>query len=211
LLSFCILFPALAGLIRFAKISPVFHPFIYCIWIGVFNECLSILIIKSGHSNAVNFNIYMLVESFFFLWQFKNWKFFENHKHSFSILLGVICFAWLLETVIIFKVTSFSSYFLITYSCMLSLMSINLLSRLILTERGSLLKNPVFIICIAFIIYYTFSVLSEAFWVYGLNESKDFRLNVSNISVFTNLLANLLYTFAIIWMPNKQRFSLPSL
>lgn len=210
-LSFCIVVPAFIGVIRFSKISPVFRPFIYCIWIGLFNELLSLTIIKSGYSNAVNLNIYLLIEALFFTWQFKNWKLLEKNKWLFLFTIGIICLTWLLMNLVIFRITRFNSYFLITYSFILSLMAITLLSRLILIERRSLLKNPIFIICIAFIIYYTFSVLSEAFWIYGLNENKNFRINVATISVITNLIANLLYSLAIIWMPNKQRFTLPSL
>lgn len=209
LLSLCIIIPAGIGLVRFSKIGPVYHPFIYCIWIGFFNELLSVIIVKTGYSNALNGNIYMLAESLLFTWQFKNWKLFGKNKVSFPFIVIIICIAWLFESVIISGITVFNSYFLITYSFILSLMSIHLLSRLILAERGNLLKNPVFLICIAFIIYYTFSVLAEAFWIYGF-QSKSFTSKVRSISLLTNLIAILLYSIAIIWMPPKQRFTLPS-
>lgn len=161
------------------------------------------------YSNAVISNIYVLVESALLTWQFERWKLFEKKKFLYYGIIATFVIIWLLENLVISKITYFSSYFRIVYSFAIVMMSIITINRLIVTERKSILKNPNFIICIAFVFYYTLKIMVEAFWVYDITD-KDFTTNVYNISVITNFIANLLYTVAILWMPTKQKFTLPS-
>ena len=127
------------------------------------------------------------------------------------VIVALIISAWVLENFIFFKITRYNSYFLITYSFLVSFMSISIINRLIVTERKKLVKNPIFILCVAFVVYYTFSVLSEAFWIYGIDENYGLSIKIHSISVLTNFIAILLYSVAILWMPSKQKFTLPSL
>jgi len=209
ILGFAILIPGIIGLIRFSRISPVYYPFIICTWLGILNETVSVIIIEKGHSNAVNLNCYMLAECLLFSWQFLRWGLFK--KNFFAGLVILLVATWVAEVLCLGSIFYLSSYFLVTYSFILSLLAIAMINRLLLRERGRLLKNPVFIICIAFVIYYTFSAMAEVFWSYGLGENMQFRIHVINISIITNLIANLLYSLATLWMPAKQRFTLPFL
>ena len=209
ILGFAIIIPGIIGLIRFSRISPVYHPFIFCTWLGIFNETLSVIIIEKGHSNSINCNIYMLAECLLFSWQFLRWGLLKrNFFRGLAILLVTV---WSIEVLLFGSIFYLSSYFLVTYSFILSLLAIAMINRLLLRERGRLMKNPAFIICIAFVIYYTFSAIAEVFWSYGLGENMQFRIHVINISIVTNLIANLLYSFATLWIPTKQRFTLPYL
>ena len=117
---------------------------------------------------------------------------------------------WLAENFFISKITYFGSYFRIMYAAVLSLMSINFINSIIVRERKSILLNASFLICAGFIVYYTYKVLLEAFWLYGLNDSSSFRINVYLILTYINLLLNIIFSFAVAWIPTKQRFSLPS-
>lgn len=210
ILSLSIIIPAMIGLIRFAKINEAFYPFIFCIWLGSINEIISVIIVTAHHSNAVNGNIYLLAESLLLVWQFQRWKLFNKNSIWFIGIVASLLFLWCTENFIISGITHFDSYFRIYYSTLLTFMSISILNRLIVTERRSLMKNPVFIICVALIIYYTMSILAEVFWIYGISLNKTFQTNVYHISVITNFISIILYTLAILWMPIKQRFSLPS-
>jgi hypothetical protein len=194
---------------RFRTIHPVFRPFIYCTWLAFANEILSIIMVKTIHSNAVNSNIYVLLESFLIVWQFRKWGLFERYKIIFRCLLVVLLLAWITENFIVSSIRHFSSWFRIFYSFIIVLLSISLLNRLILREKGRLLKNPIALICLTFIVYYTYKVLVETFWVYGLNESSTFRSKVYFILNYINLFSNLIYALAILWMPTKHRFTMP--
>jgi hypothetical protein len=207
--SFSIVAAALIGGIRFTRISPAYYPFLICIWAGLLNEIISYIIIHSGHSNAPNSNIYILAEALLLTWQFKRWGIFARTKILFHGLIIFFVSVWVLENFVVYKITYFSSYFRMVYSFALALMSINHINVLIHKERKQLLRNPEFLICMAFVIYYTYKVMVEAFWIYGLNNSDDFRKNVYLILAYINLFANLIYALAILWMPTKHRFSLP--
>jgi hypothetical protein len=193
---------------KFRTIHPVFRPFIYCIWLALANEILSIIMVRTIHTNAVNSNIYVLLESLLIVWQFRKWGLFERYRIIFRLLLVLLVLAWIAENFILFSIHQFSSWFRIFYSFIIVLLSISLLNRQILGDKGVLLKNPVALICLAFIIYYTYKVLVETFWVYGLNESGIFRNKVYIILNYINLFSNLIYALAVLWMPTKHRFTM---
>lgn len=78
-------------------------------------------------------------------------------------------------------------------------------------EKKNILKNSIFLICAGFILYYTYKVFVGLFWLYGLNKSMEFTLNIVIIMIYINFITNLIYALAFLWMPTKHRFSLPSL
>ena len=197
------------GLVRFSKINQAYYPFIFSIWTGFFNELISFILLKLGHHNVINFNIYLLLESWLITWQFNLWGLFKKRSKTFPILMGVIIVAWCINSIFT-KMKTFNSHFLIGYSFMISMMSIIIFNRLIVTERKNLLRNSVFLICVAFVLFYTFNVLSEIFWMYSITENGDLASNLNKIIPISNLISYILYSFAILWMPSKQKFTLPS-
>jgi hypothetical protein len=207
--SFSIVIPAIIGWVRFKKINPTYYPFIICLWIGLINEIVSYVVSQYKISNALNSNVYVLAESLLINWQFRRWGIFERMKSLFALIMILFIGTWVVENFIISKITYFSSYFRIIYSFAISLMSISLINSLIVREKKQFLRNSMFLISIGFILYYTYKVLVEAFWIYGLNNSREFRNNVYLILAYINLIANFIYALAILWMPTKHRFSLP--
>lgn len=210
LLSLCIAIPALFGAIKVSRIDPAFYPFLFCLWLGTVNEILGIVLINFNYYNTVNTNIYLLLESFLITWQFKKWHLLGSKNLLMYLIFSALILLWITENFIIGNITVFNSYFRIGYSTAIVFMSTGMMNKLIATERKSLAKNSIFIICTAYIIFYTFSILSEVFWVYGLGENKNFMNSVYNIAVVSNFLSIILFTFSIIWIPIKQRFTLPS-
>ncbi len=209
-LSFTIIIPVVVSWWRFKKIPPVYHPFIFCLWLGLLNEVLSYVLSRVIHSNAVNSNLYVLAESLLLLWQFHRWQLFGKWPPLATITACAFIAVWLVENFITGHITAFSSWFRILYSFVIVLMSIVVLNGLLLREKRGLLTHPVFWICAAFCLYYTYNVLVETFWVYGLNRGKEFRMNVYAIKLVINVISNLIFTAAILWIPTKQRFTLPS-
>lgn len=208
--SLSILIAAVIAWWRFKKIHQVFRPFIYCIWLGVFNEIISYgFLIPVFHNTAPNGNIYVLLEALLLLWQFKNWGLFKTYPLIFRSLVVFTVLIWITEVFIISNLFTVSSYFRIVYSFIIVLLSINLLNRHIIQEKTMLLKDSIGLICLAFIIFYTYKVMLEEFFLYGLYSSKPFAIKTFFIFSFINLFCNLIYALAVLWMPTKQRFSLP--
>jgi len=209
----CSLSIGIAGLIaalRFGSIHPVYRPFIYYTWLAVANELLSTVMAKTIHSTAVNGNIYVLCEALLLVFQFRKWGLFERYRFIYYALMALLGITWLLENLVIYNISQFSSWFRIEYSFILVLLSISILNRQILGDKGPLLKNPVALICMAFIIFYTYKVLFETFWLYGLSESRIFQSRIYMILNYINLFSNLIFALAVLWMPIKHRFTTPS-
>jgi hypothetical protein len=206
--SFSIAIAAVIGLIRLKIISHVYFPFIILVWLGLCNEIISVVLINSGNSNAFNNNVYVLLESLLILWQFRNWGLFERNRPLFYFLGVLFLSVWIIVNLIVFNINRFNSYFNIVYSLTVVFMSIQMINRLVLEEKSRLKKNAIFLISTGFIAFYTYNALIEIFWVYGLNSSRDFRVQVYRVMTWINLSVNFIYALAVLWMPRKREYTL---
>lgn len=195
---------ALIGLARVRTIVQAYFPFIIVLWLAIINEIATTIIINNGYSNALNNNVYDLLESLLILLLFRNWRLFEENRYLFATLLCSFGSGWAIENFVISSIHRFNSYFNIFYSFIIVLMSINMINKMFLRDRRGLIRNACFLICIGFIFFFTYKLLIEIFWVYGLNASKDFRISVYRIMMYINLVVNLIYVLATIWIPKKQ-------
>lgn len=208
ILSLSVLIAGIIGLFRYAKIGEVYRPFIYLMWAGCLNELFSIYFALNHHNNIVNNIIYSLCESLLLLWFFKNLRIFKTRKYLLYFLASVFVVIWFTETFFSSQFgTRFTYYFDITYSFCVVLLSIRVINNLLFSETD-LLKNPTFLICIGLIIFFTYTIIQEMFWLYGLKSSKIFRQNVVSILMIVNFLCNLIYALAILWMRKRQVFTL---
>jgi len=197
------------ALARFKKMDPMFYPFILLIWIGSVNELLSVILVFFKFYTLINNNIYVLGESLTILWFFKKTGTVFSNKTIFLFLgISFIVF-WFTENLILDFYAS--SYFRIYYSFVIVILSVTTVNYLIVTAKKNLLKMPVFLISLGFIIYFTYEILVQAFSLYGLNNSLEFQKNVYMIMIYLNLFVNLLYALAILWIPRKREYMLLSL
>ena len=210
-LNLSILIAGLIALFRFRKMDPAYLPLILLIWIAGLNELLSLILISYNYYIiTVNNNIYVLLESLLILWFFKRLKIALNNITIFSLLIFSFLLVWSLENFVLGSIFTVSSWFRIFYSFIVVLLSINIINHLIVTQKNQIVKMPLFLICIGFVTYFTYKVLIEAFWLYGLNNSKNFRISVYSILTYLNFLVNLLLALAVIWIPRKREYILLS-
>ncbi len=204
--AYSIALGVIIGWLRINRVRPAFLPFLFLLTLGLCNELLSRLLIKQGSSNAINSNIYSLVEALLLLVQFKRWG-LSRRAPKFFYLVGILYIVvWCTETIIYFRPGKFSSFFNATYAFCTVLMSISLINLLMGNDQGRLLKNPIFIFCTGMVIYYTYVVVIELFYLYGLGSSKEFRRNLYYVHTYVNLLSNLIYAAAFLWIPRKREF-----
>ena len=208
-LSCSIFVAAGIGWVRYKHIGPAFHPFIYCVWIGAVNEIISITTKQTGIQVDVNNNIYVLLEALLLLGQLKIWGALGHRHHYWLLLLASVITIWIMENFVFSTIYHTNAWFRLYYSILIVLMAIQVNNLLIISERNRLLRNPVFLVCCGFIIYFTFKILVEICWLYGLAFSSSYQVNIYSIIIWVNLIANLIYALAILWMPAKQRFLLP--
>ena len=205
--SYSIGIASFIGLVRFRKIDQAYYPFIILLWVGSLNELVNTLVINAGYSNAINSNLYILFESMLILWFFKRQHLFQQQPKLVWIFVTLYAAAWLTE-LSLFSIRHFISYFTILYSFITVLMSISMINRLLMSERKLVIKHPLFIICVGFILFFTVAVLVETFWAYGLGSSKQFGMQVYRIQSYTNLITNFIFVFAVLWIPRKQVYTL---
>lgn len=207
--SFSILIAVAISWVRYKKIDPQFTPFIICLSVALVNEICSLIISKMHYTTAYNNNIYVLLEALLITWQFNNWGLFHRSGYLFTGIMLAITLGWTIENLVIFRLSQVSSYFRIGYSYLIVMMSINIMSSLIITYRSKLLRSSVFLICLGFIIYFTNKILFEVFWLYGLNAGSIFRNKVYMTLTWINLIVNLIYAIAVLWIPKKPQYITP--
>jgi len=208
--SYSIALAAIIGLCRLQKIHWTYKPFVFITVVALLNEVASHILIAQHRSNAISVNLFSLLELLLWMWQFKRWNAFDQSKNRFALLLIFLLSIWITENILLQKITVFSSWFAITYSFCMVFLSINQVNRQIVAENRNLLRNPKFLICSGTIIFYTYRILVECFYLLQMEDSNAFLTNIFSILVFVNLFVNLLFALAVVWIPKRQRFSLPS-
>ena len=201
--SHSIFIAAVLSIIKFKKINEAFWPFIYCLWIGSINETLSAILILQHYNSSVSNNIYVLIEAVLLIFLFKNFEVFSRSKYLLRTLLLSLLLVWLIENFIFSEIFKTAIYFRIFYSLIIVFMSINCINDLIVNNRNS---KAILVLCIAFVFYFTYKVFVYSFWISGLSNS--FLSALVSIMMYVNLLTNLIYALAVLWMPKKLEFSL---
>ena len=208
LLSYSVGLGAIIGLIRMHTIDKTYYPFVLLLVLGLLNEITNTIVINKGYSNALNDNIYSLLESVLLLFFFRSQKLFSKQPKVFYLFIGLYICAWVIINFYISSINTFSSYYNILYSFITVLMSISMINRILGESTTRLIKNALFQIMLGFIAFFTCKTLIEIFWVYGLNASENFRTKVYQIMTYINVSVNIIYAIAMLWIPRKREFTL---
>jgi hypothetical protein len=208
LFSQSIWFPILVGVVRIKTTKAGFMPFYLTLWIGLAAEIASWILIRGyHHSNAIPSNIFELTEWLLLAWQFRIWGLLERKPRLFYLLLGLPVLLWITENLLLGKIVVFSPYFRVIHAFLLTLMSISVINYKITHENKSLFRNPVFIICLGFIIYFVYEMLYE--WSYQvsiLGKSSGVSQTISSIFAYINLLTNIIFGLALLVSPRHKEY-----
>ncbi|MES2004934.1 MAG: hypothetical protein V4450_10465 [Bacteroidota bacterium] len=205
--SYTIAIASVIGLVRYKKILASYRLFVVFVTMAFVNEIISSVLVELIHNNAVNGNIYVLAEATILFLLFYQWGSFGNKMLGF--LLTMIGAVWCAENLVFSSITHFNSFFRLFYSLAIVILSIDQINITMLHERKNLFRNAKFIICCLFTFYYTFKATYEVFYFVPRQMSDTFYNNLFLILVFVNLFANLGYAIAALWIPTKQKFTLP--
>jgi len=205
---FSILIGGGIAIVRFSSIRKEYYPFIFIIWLACINELLNTALVLTNHFNIINSNIYSLAEGLLYLWFFQKIGTFRRFSFLRYILSALFIGVWVTENFILNRFgTNFNSYFIIFADLTLVLLAITTINNIVITEK-EVRRNPTFLICIAVVVFFTYAILVEAFWIYGIiKPSGSFTNNVYAIVAWINLLCNLIYAVAILWMRKKREFT----
>ncbi len=211
ILSLSIGIAVIIGIVRFRRIDPSYYPFLFVCFAALAVELLHRTLMENGLPKSLFFllNVYSYVDFLLFLWLFNNWRLFNRSRSTVIAIAGAFFLAWLVTNIIF---TSFINkanlYFFILYSFALIFFSVSTFNRMVVHERSSIFKNPKFWICLGVIIFYSFFIVYSSTGVtFMYVPSKEFRQGLQSIMVYSNLLVNLLYAVAVIWIPRKKNFT----
>lgn len=211
ILGFSILIPGVIAIIQFERITKAYYPFVLAIWLGCINEILSLILILKKQQTLVNNNLYALVEAVLMICFFIELRLFKNRwtPYFFIFLFFAV---WIMENCVFSSIMTNSTYFKIIYCFTVVFMSINVINEIIFSTKRNILRDTTFLICIAFVIYFTYMAFIQTFFIYGITRSSNFLINIFTIMIYINLGTNLLYALALLWMPRKVKYtSLPAL
>lgn len=203
LLSLSIILPTLAGVIRYRNIPASYRPLIYILLLGLATE-LTCYLFFYNTSNAIPVNVYILFEFLLFAWLFRSWKNILQHKGLFLALTASLSLLWIFNNIIMGRINTFNLTFQVVYSLVLVLLSVNQLNWLVVNERGSILRNTKFIVCLAVIIFFSYKALTEIFCFYAPHNTV--RGNIYVIESYLNVAYNIMLTIAIVCIPPKNNF-----
>jgi len=209
LVGLTVLLPLIAGLIRLRRIGRDYQPFFILLVVGFVNELINGYVVEIRHSsNAINSNIFVLVEWILILWQFQVWGTFRSGKKAFYALLLVSCSIWVTENLILGHILEFSSYFRFFDSFLIVLLSVNKINFMITHDNRNLLRHPGFLICIGFIIYFIYKIIYE--WAYqtSLFGATDITGKIVELIGYINALTNIIFAIALLKIPAPEKFTL---
>jgi hypothetical protein len=203
ILAYSGLFPCAVAILRFAQLDRRYLPFLLLVWVGMANDHLSYWMGKIYRTNAPNSNIWFLTEALLLLWLFTSWKLFRSRWMP-RFIAGVYVAFWIIETFVLRSIFDFSVWFHVGYAFLSVLMAIQYINHLIVTEQKLSLRNAEFLICVGLVLFNTVNVLSEIFWLYGFDNDRAFASKVYSMVAFINFFTNLIFGFALLWIPRKQ-------
>jgi Na+-driven multidrug efflux pump len=79
-----------------------------------------------------------------------------------------------------------------------------MINKLLVKEKSIIVKHPMFILSICFIVYFIMGIVVEAFFVYTLPFTELFKINIIYIIYVLNLIINFIYAFVFLLMPAKK-------
>lgn len=200
--------PTVIALARFRDISEIYYPFLFCLWIGSFNTILDFIFAQNGLPTLTNNNVYVLIESLLLLLLFRRFSVFRNRMWIYYALAALFICVWVAENFIFRTITQSCIYFRILYSLVTVFLSVRTLNGLLTYNDKKLPTNATFILCAAFIFFFSYKILVFAFMIYGNQGSITFLKYLIAILVYVDLITNLLYAVAVIWMPKRVQYSL---
>jgi hypothetical protein len=207
-LSLSILIPLITAVVRHRDLPVSYYPIVYLLALGFLNEIVCYFFFYNT-SNAVPTNVYFLCEFLLFALQFRKWKNILKRNGPYRALIISMTALWFVENIILQKIVIFSPLFQVGYSFILILMAVNQLNWLIVNEKNTIMSNPVFIICIAVIVFFSYKVLAEVFYYYA--PQSLIKNNIFVLEALLNVAYNILLAIAILCIPRKRDFIQPLL
>jgi len=210
ILSLSIAPAALFGIIRYRKIDKAYYPFVYNVVLALVLEVTLRIFTLEGLPSAyiAAQTIYGFLDFYLFLWLFHNWGLLNYKRANYITVIVIFFVLWVVTTFFVMGITRPNFYFRSVYGLALVFLGITAFGKVIIQEPKNIFTNAKFWICLGVIVFYTFfSIISiTQISILKIRVSMQFQNYLQSIVVYCNLLANLFYGVAILWIPQKKNF-----
>lgn len=210
ILSLSIAFSAAIGLAKFARMEPAYHPFVYYACLATIIEVIDFILLNQKMYSALCLvtNMYSLAEFFLLTGLFNNLGLFKRKKKMFMVIRIFFFLLWFV-TLFIRGYDKLNYPFFIAMSFVIIFFSISTFNRMIVNDRKNIFTNPTFWICIGTIIFYTYFILLNTVNLTFPQAKGEplFKKGLFAVRIYSNLLVNLLYAIAVLWMPKKKNIT----
>lgn len=206
LLNHSILFPVVAGIIRFRYAGREYLPFLILIWAGAVNDTLSLILAYTLKTNSLNGNVYVLIEYFLLLYLFWNWN--NGRTAWYIIWFALGTGVWVADNFVYHSITDNNSFFRIVHSVITVFFAVDRFNKIVVFEKSQLFKNPQFLICTAFVVYYFCKAFAEIPNACHVPFDNNFFVRLWLGLASINCLSNITYGTAILCIQEKHEFTL---
>lgn len=206
--AFSISIPVMAAIARFPRLHRRYIPLAVLFATGLLNECISYFMINRYRNNLVNSNIYTLIEFCLFLWFFYRIK---NQQFIWILVAGSLGLAaWVTDNLWLHTLKDNNTIFRILSSCIILWLSMDKINQITFDVFRHSYKRTDLTLCLCFLVYYSYRTFIHIFNLFSVNLPAAFYANLWLILSLINLVTNLIYTIAILWIPKRQEFILRS-
>lgn len=205
-LGYVVLIAAVIGMFRFKRIDRTYYPVLILMIIASINEIVSTVVSFQKGSTSINNNVFTLLEAILIVWQFKLWKVFGHELKAYVIIISGMILLWMLETIILPGTSQLVAICRILFSFTIVVMAMFMCSKIITERPYKLLRQSSFLICMGFCIFFTYKIVVQFFWLYGMKQNQELMMHVLYLMSAINLIVNIIYCLAVLWIPNKPRF-----
>lgn len=194
--------PLVAILFHIRRIGNRYMPFAFYLTIGAANEWLSFYLIRNHQSNIVNSNIYSLLEYGLLLWLFFRVTPQKLSWRLLYVLTGVVI--WLLDNFYLHSIRDDNSYFRIFACLTISWLSIEHINLTVFSDRITAYRKTDLLLGIGLFVFFAYSAFLRCFYVVSVGLHISFYMQLWLILSIVNLIANLIFMFAILWIPKHR-------
>ncbi|WP_462221865.1 hypothetical protein [Ferruginibacter sp.] len=211
ILSLTIAVTVIIGVIRYKSIDKSYYPFFYLAFISLLVEIANFVLTKYKMYSTISamINVFDYLEFFFYTWLFHLWGLFNYKKKIYLFIIGIFFICWLVLTFFADGFTKTGVYFPVLYTIALLFFAVTAFNKFVIPDRQAIFKNPKLWILLGVIIFFTFYLLIASTYlsVFGKNTSSGLRRNLQGIISYSNLIVNLMFATAALWIPKKKNFT----
>jgi hypothetical protein len=200
--AFSICLPTTTALIRCKQIPDRYQPFLLILLLGLLNEGLSFILIRLYHNNLINSNIYTLLEYLLYVWFFLKLNPLTKLSIIVSVISGILI--WVLDNLWLHSLMNSNSFFRIFASLLIIWFSIDKLSRLTFNRFTTHYKKTDLLLCFSFLAYFTFRAFIHVFKQFSTSQATNFHIDLWVLLSALNILVNISFFIAILWIPRQQ-------